>query len=140
MNVQTTQKAQSGERQTKLSLLLGMVIWFLHLNTLDALDSLACKWDWLSFTIAGIPGLQVVQAFITLIAMLLMLVTIYLPWRDWRRYQTEKPAKNPRMLQDTEEDPRPLIAFIAMLLNSAFVLFIIASFVPIFSLNACGPG
>jgi hypothetical protein len=125
------------ERPTWLSLLLGSAIWFLHLNLVYGLASLACKWDWFPFTFAGLPALLVFEALITLVALLLMLVVIYLPWRDWRRYQSGPPADNPRLLHDTEKDRRPLVAFITMLLNSLLFLFVITTLVPVFSLNPC---
>lgn len=126
------------ERRTRSSLYLGITIWFLHLNILNALTSVSCKWGWLTFPVGGLSGLQFVQLIISLIAMLLMLFMIYLPWREWQMFQSEKPARNPQMLQDTEEANRPLIAFIAMCLNSLLLLFVIATFVPIFTLKACG--
>lgn len=127
-------------RQTRWSLLGGITIWFLHLNLLNSLVSLSCRWDWFSFKIAGLSGLQFIEALITLVALVLMLILIYLPWLNWQHYQTGKPPDNPRMLQDTEQDRRPLAAFVTMLLNSLFFLFIIASFVPLFTLSACRQG
>ena len=130
--------AQHDERPTWNSLLLGAAVWFLHLNIVYGLASLACKWGWLSFEVAGISGLQWVEIILTLIAVPLMLLTIYFPWRDWRSYQSQKPADNPRLLHDTEKDRRPMLAFITLLLNSLFLLFVIATFVPVFALNPCG--
>jgi uncharacterized membrane protein len=138
MDVLKKRLAHDEEWQTKVSLLLGILIWFLHLNVVYGLASLACKWGWFSATGGGISGLQLVETIITLIAMLLILITIYLPWRHWRSFQTEKPPKNPHMLQDTEKDRRPLLAFVTALTNSLFLLFVIAAFIPIFALNACG--
>ena len=128
------------DRLTRWCLFLGITIWFIDLNTVYALPSLACQWGWFPFTIAGIPGLLMVEAMITLIAMLLMSFMIYLPWRNWRKFQSEKPRDNSRMLQDTEKDRRSLLAFVTMLLNSFFFLFLISTFVPIFALNACARG
>ncbi len=125
------------DRPTIWSLFLGIAIWFADLNSVYAIPSLACKWGWFPFTILGIPGLVFIEAMITFIAMLLMAVMIYLPWRSWRKFQTDKPTNNPHMLADTERDRRPLMAFIAMLLNSFFFLFIIAFFIPMITLNAC---
>lgn len=138
MDVLKKRLTHDEEGQTKVSLLLGILIWFLHLNVVYGLASLACKWGWFSATAGGISGLQLVETIITLIAMLLMLVTIYLPWRHWRSFQTEKPAKNPHLLRDTEKDQRSLLAFIIAMTNSLFLLFVIAAFVPIFALSACG--
>ncbi len=137
MDVTTPERLEKPERQTWLSLLAGAVIWFLHLNLAYGLASLTCKWGWFSFTLAGLPGLLVVETLITLVALPLMLVAIYLPFRDWRRFQTEKPSDNPHLLHDTEKDRRPMVAFITMLLNSLFLLFVIATLVPIFTLNPC---
>jgi hypothetical protein len=140
MNVPKAQLPKANERLTRLSLILGITVWFVDLNTVYALPSLACNWSWFPFTIAGIPGLVFVEGMITLIDLLLMLYLIYLPWRNWRAFQTEKPKDNPRMLHDTEMDRRSLMAFVAMLLNSFFFLFIIAFFIPMITLNACVQG
>ena len=137
MNAPTTQITRSDERQTWLALLLGVVIWFLHQNAVYALNSVSCVWGWFTFTIAGVGGLVFVEAIITLIAMALMLIMLYLPWRNWRRFQTDKPSDNPHLLQDTENDRRPLLAFVVMLLNGFFLLFIFSSLVPIFALSPC---
>lgn len=132
--------SKTEDRLSRWCLFLGMLLWFADLNTVYALPSLSCTWGWFSFTVAGLSGLAVVEAIITLIAMVLMSVLIYLPWRNWRKFQTERPMENPRMLNDTEKDRRSLIAFVAMLLNSFFLLFIVATFVPMLVLNVCARG
>lgn len=134
----TAQLNKSQERQTQWSLFLGIAIWFLHQNILNALISVSCKWGWFTFPVGGLSGLQFVEAVIGLIAVLAMLVVIYLPWRNWRSFQGKKPTDNPQLLEDTEEDRRPLLAFVAMTLNGFFLLFVIATFVPMFALKACG--
>jgi len=125
--------------QTRRSLLLGILLWFLNLNVVYALPSLACRWGWFSFGIGGVSGLQLVETIITLVTIPLMLLVIYLPGRAWRRFQTEAPVSNPHLLLDTEKDPLPLVAFVVTLLNSAFLLFVLASIVPTFALNVCRP-
>jgi hypothetical protein len=137
MATTTTPQTENEDSQTRRSLLFGMIVWFVHLNVAYNLASLACTWGWLSFTLVGISGLQLIEAIITLVTLLLMLFLIYLPWREWRRFQTEAPPSNPQLLEDTEKNRRPLVAFIVMLLNSFFFLFVIALFVPIFALSAC---
>lgn len=132
--------APERERQTRISLVLGIVVWFLHLNITYGLTSLACRWGWFSFVAGGLSGLHVMQIVITLAAMAIMVVLIYRAWRHWRAFQTQPPAINPHLLADTEKDRRPLIAFVAMLANSLFLLFIVAQFVPLFALNACSQG
>jgi len=128
---------KSDERPTWKSLFWGTAIWFLHQNLVYGLASLSCTWGRLSARIAGVSALQFVETAITLVALLLMLVMIYLPWREWRRFQSERPKDNPQMLEDTEKDRRPLVAFITMLLNGFYLLFIIAAFVPIWALKPC---
>ncbi len=140
MNSEQAQVVKTNNRMARWSLVLGITIWFVYLNTVYALPSLACTWNWFPFSVAGIPLLVLIEAIITLVAGLLMLLLIYLPWRNWRAFQTEKPTENPQMLQDTEKDRRPLMAFVAMLANSFFLLFMIATFVPMIALNACARG
>jgi hypothetical protein len=137
MATTTAQRTEHDESQTRRSLLLGVIAWFVHLNVVYGLASLACTWGWLSFTIAGMSGLQFVEALITLGTVLVMLYLIYLPWREWRRFQTQEPAAHPHLLEDTQKNRRSLVACIVMLLNSLFFLFVIAFFVPIFALSAC---
>lgn len=140
MDLSSVPLSKNEERLTRWCLFLGITIWFIDLNTVYALPSLSCQWGWFRYTIAGIPGLVMIEAIITFIAMLLLSFMIYLPWRNWRKFQTEKPTANPQILKDTEKDRRSLLAFVAMLLNSFFFLFTIATFVPIFALNVCARG
>jgi hypothetical protein len=130
--------SEPSEQQTRWSLFSGILIWFLHLNTLNTLTAISCKWGWFSYNIAGIPGLQFVEGLITLLAILLMGVAIFLPWRMWRSFQDEKPVNNPELFRDTEEDRRSLMAFVTMLVNSFFLLFLLASFVPLMAFKTCG--
>jgi hypothetical protein len=130
----TSQTTRSDDRQTWRSLLFGSLIWFLHLNLVYPLTSLSCRWNWLFSGVGNLSALQVVQIVITIIAAVLMLINIYLPWRAWRQFQTDRE----HVLSQTEQDRRPLMAFVTMLSNSIFFLFIIASFVPILALNPCG--
>src|SRR4051812_3981224 len=99
MRLFTTLRVRNDERQTWSSLLLGVIVWFLCFNVVYGLESVACRWGWFPFTVAGIPGLRVVQLLITLLSMLLLLLYIYLPWREWRKFQTAKPRDNPHMLR-----------------------------------------
>ncbi len=140
MDVPKVPLSKANERLTRLSLILGITVWFIDLNTVYALPSVACNWSWFPFTIAGIPGLVVVEGIITLIDLLVMLYLIYLPWRNWRAFQAERLKNNPQMLNETEKDRRSLMAFVVMLVNSFFFLFIIAFFVPMIALNACAQG
>jgi hypothetical protein len=132
------QLTKAEEQQTRRSLFLGITIWFLHLNILDALISVSCKWGGLTYPVGGLSGLQILEVVITLISVLGMLYLVYLPWRNWQSFQTEKPTDNPELMQDTEEKRQSLMAFIAMALNGFLVLYMLATFVPTFFLKACG--
>src|SRR3954454_15449228 len=98
MATTTTPRIEHDQSQTRRYLILGIIVWFVDLNVVYSLASLACTWGWLSFTIAGMSGLQLVETIITLVAMLVMLFLIYLPWREWRRFQTQAPPANPDLL------------------------------------------
>ncbi len=137
MDISKNQPPKTGSRISKLSLYLGILVWFVDLNTVYALPSVACEWGWFPFTIAGLPGLVWIEGIITVISMALMLYLIYASWRNWRQFQSKKPADNPHLLKDTERSRRSLMSFAAMMVNSFFFLFIIAFFVPMLSLNAC---
>jgi threonine/homoserine/homoserine lactone efflux protein len=130
--------SQPSEQQVRWSLFLGILIWFLHLNTVNALISVSCKWGGLTVPVGGLSGLQILAAILTLITVLALLFLVFLSWRQWRSFQTEKPVQNPDMLRDTEIFWRPLMAFIAMMLDSFLLLYSIAVFVPMLSLKACG--
>jgi hypothetical protein len=136
MEAPTVSPAHVDDRQTWRSLLFGFVVWFLHQNVMYMLTSLSCNWSLFSFTVAGLPGLKFIQLILTLIAGLLLLWLIYLPYRNWRAFQTD----SEHMMEHTETDRRPLIAFVVMGLNGFFLLFVITSVVPVLALNACGQG
>ena len=130
--------SKPSDKQTQWSLFSGIIIWFLHLNIINALVSVSCKWGGLTAPAGALTWLQILSAAITLIAVLAMLFLVFLGWRNWQGFQTSTPPTNPDMLHDTEEYRRPLVAFISMALNSFLALYIITTFVPTFALKACG--
>src|SRR5215216_4563847 len=138
MNMPAVDLSKPSEQQTQWSLFLGILIWFLHLNIVNAIISVSCKWGGLTVSVGGLSALQIVSIIISLITLLLLLFFTYLPWRNWRSFQTEQPTQNPDLMHDTEIYRRPLMAFIAMLLNGFLSLYVIATLVPMFSLKACG--
>ena len=130
--------SKPSDKQTLWSLFLGITIWLLHLVTMEALVSVSCEWGGLTVPVGGLSALQWVEAVISLITVLVMIFLVYLPWRNWRSFQTTKPIQNPDLLHDTEVYRRPLLAFIAMMLNIFVTLYTIATLVPTFALKACG--
>ncbi len=138
MAVTKTRSRDINETRTLWSLFLGMLVWFLHLNIINALTSTACKWSWLDTRILGLSALQWVQILVTVVAMALIGWFVFLSWRNWRSFQKKAPIDNPQLLTDTEKDRRPLLAFVGMTVNGFFFLYVIANFIPIFVLKGCG--
>ena len=130
--------SKPSEQQTRWSLGLGILLWFLHLVIVHALVSVSCKWGGLTVPVGGISALQLVEAVIHLVTLILFGILIYVPWQQWRSFQTQDPLKNPDLMRNTEEYYRPLLAFITMGLNASLALYTLASFVPTFALKACG--
>ncbi len=140
MTVSRADIPKTDNRWTRWGLFVGIFIWFVDLNTVYALPSLACTWNWFRFTIAGIPGLVIIEALISLISIVLLLLMIRVSWQIWRKRQVAKLTAESGILQDTEKDRSALMAFVGLLSNGFFVLFIIATFVPMIALNACARG
>src|SRR3954453_4334972 len=123
MSAQAYETVRVNDRRTWQSLFFGIVVWFLDLNIVYPLTSVSCHWGWFPFTIAGIPGLRFIQLVASAIAAILLIVFIVLPWRNWRPFQHD-----PRLpMTQTEADRRPLMAYVTLLLNSLFLLFVLAS-------------
>lgn len=133
-----TQLTKAEEQLTRKSLFLGIAVWFLHFNILNALISVSCKWGGLTVPVGGLSALQVLEAVISLITILGLLYLMGLAWRNWQTLQSEIPARNPQLVQDTDEKRQALMAFIAMGLNGFFALYTLATFVAMFSLRTCG--
>jgi uncharacterized membrane protein len=136
MTISIYTNTPTSDRQTWQSLLFGITAWFLDLNLVYSLPSLACHWGWFPFTVVGLPGLKFIQLIATAVAAVLLMVLIYLPWRNWRPFWRD----NAQVMQQTEADRRPLIAYVTMLLNTLSLLFVLASVVPILALNPCVSG
>ena len=64
--------SKPGEQQTRWSLYLGILVWFLHLVVLHSLISVSCKWGGLTVPVGNLSGLQFVEAVLHLIAMALL--------------------------------------------------------------------
>lgn len=140
MSISAKPVYNNGDHLSRRSLLIGIAVWFLHLNVVYGLASLSCVSGWLSFTLGDLSALQVIEIAISAISAMVMLILIYLPWREWRRFQSEKPTGNQQLLEETEKDRRPFLAFITMLLNGLFLLFMIGFVVPVVALNPCVQG
>lgn len=138
MPAATTQLPQQNQKQTHRTLYLGPTLWIVDFLLLDGLNSVSCKWAFLTYPLAGLTAVQWLEIAITLAAMLVMAYLVYLPWRNWRRLQPRQPLENPHVLRDTERDRGAFLAFLTMGLNSFFFLFTLATLVPMLALKACG--
>lgn len=133
MSHRTEEYLQQSDRRVWISLVGGIAVWALHLMIVYPLTSLTCRWGWFSSTIAGMAGLHFVQMVVTVIAALLMIILGISAMREWRRNRSDEES----MLQETASARRPLMAFVAMVLNGFFLLAILLSFVPIFAIEPC---
>lgn len=134
----TTSLSDDQARQTRASLLGGIAVWFVALNVVYALPSLACKWGWLPFRVGPLSGLQFVQLLVVIASLATLLWLIVVPYRIWRHFQSAPPPQNPALLRETEADRRPLLAAVVMGANGFFFLFALALLAPILTLKPCG--
>lgn len=132
-------KRMTGGQLTRISVIAGIILWFLHTSISYGLSSVACKWGWFTSKAGSLSTMQLAEAIITLVALLLMVPLIGFPLRCWLDFQTGRPPENPNMLSETGKDRHPFLSFVAFLSNSMLALFMIVTFMSIFSLNPCGP-
>ncbi len=138
MASRTTKLEPKQQQQTQRMLFLGMLVWFLDLLFLNALNSVACEWHWLTITVGRMDVLQFVEIAVSLVALLLIGAMTYIPWRNWRSIQRKNPVQDQHAFEHTEEDRGALLSFLAMGMNSFFFLFVIATLVLMVSFTACG--
>lgn len=138
MAASTTKLPQKDQQQTQRSLLLGMLIWFLDLTVLNALNSVACEWHWLTNMIGWMDVLQFLEIAVSIVALALIGYLTFVAWRSWRSVQRKQPAQDEHTFEHTEQDRGALLSFLAMGLNSFLFLFVIATLVLMFSFTACG--
>ena len=133
-----TRLPQQDQKQNHRTLIWGALIWLTDFLLLDALNSVSCKWAFLTWPLAGLAAVQWLEIAISLVALALIGWMVYLPWRNWRRTQPSKPLDDPQVLSDTERDRGAFLAFVTMGLNTFFLLFVIGTLVPMLTLKACG--
>ncbi len=133
-----TRLPQQDQKQNHRTLIWGALIWLTDFLLLDALNSVSCKWAFLTWPLAGLAAVQWLEIAISLVALLLIAWMVYVPWHNWRALQKRKPADNPHVLADTERDRGAFLAFLSMGLNIFFLLFVIGTLGPMLALKACG--
>ena len=138
MTTSTTKLPPKEQQQTQRSMLLGMLVWFLDLTVLNALNSVACEWHWLTNMIGWMDVLQFLEIAVSIIALALIGYLTFMAWRNWRTVQRKQPAQDEHTFEHTEQDRGALLSFLAMGLNSFLFLFVIATLVLMFSFTACG--
>ncbi len=138
MQASKTRLPQENQKQNHSTLIWGVVIWLVDFLLLDSLNSVSCKWAFLTWPLAGLAAVQWLEVAISIVALLLIGYLIYLPWRNWRSLQKKKPAKNPKAMAETQRDRGAFLAFLSMGLNTFFLIFVIGTLVPMLALKACG--
>ncbi len=133
MSILSGENVKASDRHTWRYLVAGVAIWFLYFTTVYPMTSLACNWGWFPYTIAGVPGLRVVQIVVTLVALVLVAIVIYLPWRNWRQLH----AAQSDAIEAAGLNRHLFAAFVTAIVNGFFLLFVLTSFVPILVLNPC---
>jgi len=78
-------------------------------------------------------GLHFVQIVLATVALVLIAFFVYLPWRNWRRLEAGQDDK----IYQSANDRRSLIAFLTIGLNLFFLVFVVATFVPMLAINSC---
>jgi hypothetical protein len=134
MTANTQSKQEHPNRLIWLGLVGGTIVWFLHFNIDYPLTSLACRWGWFPWTVAGMPGLKVVQLTVSIVSAVLVASLGWLCLREWRRTGSDEDDEK----RETEAVRMSFMAFVVALLNGLYLVIIVLSMVPILTLNACG--
>lgn len=116
-----------------LALIVGTVIVSAHFMVVYAASSLTCRWGWLPGKTVGIPSLQFFQMLVTFLAGVLIGGLIAITYRDWHSTQVDERGEESQQAAAR----LPLLAFITMLVNTSYLLFILMSLVPILTIQQC---
>lgn len=113
------------------SLIGGSLIWALHLMTVYPLTSLTCRWGWFE-TPSSAPGLRLAQVLATLAAAGLVATLGWVAFGEWRRENESHDE-----LSQAAAARRPALAFVALLINTLYLLIILIMLAPILLLPVC---
>jgi hypothetical protein len=111
------------------------VIWILHLSIAYALQSVACHWGFLQFSILGINALRLVLLVLTILSAVGVVIGGWVAYRNYRTIIDRRGDQN-------MSEPTGRFLFMAQggfLLASLFLLSIVFSMVPLVILDACSP-
>jgi hypothetical protein len=134
MTAHTEIKQEHPNRPVWLALVGGTLVWFLHFNIDYPLTSLACRWGWFPWTVAGMPGLKVVQLTVSIVSAVIVAALGLSCLREWRRAGSDEDDEK----RETESARVSFMAFVTALLNGLYLVIIVLSFVPVLTLNPCG--
>lgn len=119
-------------RQLWFGVAAGPIVWAIHLVVAYALVSLACNWNFFSFTMLGVPGIVAVLTLVTLAMGAIVLYAGLLAWRNWRLIEREAERVHGR-----REERHYFLAYSGVLLSALFLLAILLSLTPAFTLGPC---
>jgi hypothetical protein len=126
-------KLQSSDMRIWLCFVGGTLVWVLFVMTVYPLSSLSCHWGWFGAPTGG-TGLKTIQTTIGVIAAGLVAGSGAVAFHEWQRTRTEDNGE----IAESFAARIPLLAFVMMLLNSLYLLIILVSLAPIFTLSVCG--
>lgn len=126
------------------SLIGGTVIWAIYFSSVHALNSLACRWIWLS-ALAGGSGLKLVQMLAAVLALVLIATFSYNAHHIWRNKhrKTNADTSQPRtpmppgQLEQRVAAPIPFEAPVILLLNIFYLVTILITWAPIVMRATC---
>lgn len=120
------------------SLIGGTAVWALYFSSVNALNSLACRWGWLGApeNPAPLKGVELAAAVLALALLAGSAYNVYTLWRQTRG-QAGADAGAPGLLEQTILARTPFQAFVTLLLNVIYLLIILITLAPIVALPAC---
>jgi hypothetical protein len=122
-----------------IALIGGTAVWIAHLFVVYPLNSVACQWDWFTVLQGGTSQLRLLQITTSIIAAILEAIFIWMMVVVWQQNRNQvgpdgvaQPA--PQGLTNNI----PFLAIVTALLDTLYLLIILASIVPVLTLLPCG--
>lgn len=125
-------KLRQPDQQLRLSLIGGTGVWAAYLLINYSLTSVSCRWGWF-----GLPDtsslFRLVETLIAVVALVLVIGAAWLGFNQWRRTPPEGTDEHGA----TRASRITMLGFVFMLLNSLYVLIMLATLVPVLVLAPC---
>jgi hypothetical protein len=140
MSNEKEQKTGRGMRGAWWSLAGGTATWAVHLAAVYALTSLACERGLLMGQVAGLPALHLAVTVITAAAAAAIGICLWGAhgaWRHAHRQQDAPAGSGAGVLAVAEHDGWALLALLALLLNTLFLVAVLVTLLPAFVVPPC---